>query len=322
MNIFVDMYSRVSFLFQILLWLFGYYVTIFVSIPHLVEKLSEKIVIEAILIFTQAFMFVCISRNIYYGSTVESYLTADQRNKLNEIEKKNSINYTNVEKIDTDSQVLELEDLKSLNNNIIKEEVSFCKRCDSIRHPRDRHCSLCGRCVVKFDHHCFILNNCIGKNNFKFFFSYIFLGLIQIIWFIIINFSSIIIYYLDYSSIFDKKLKENDNNEVKQFKIFGLTFDDLFFIIRHFPLRAVITAILSLICLIGLFIINIYNFNTIYFDETWTERKYKVKQSKEIEEKKKEIRKNNSMFKVFKDNLLLTFDTDTIFDVLWPENNN
>jgi hypothetical protein len=30
----------------------------------------------------------------------------------------------------------------------------FCKKCDVDKPDRCHHCSICGRCILKFDHHC------------------------------------------------------------------------------------------------------------------------------------------------------------------------
>jgi palmitoyltransferase len=54
------------------------------------------------------------------------------------------------------------------------EASSLCPDCQVIRTPRCRHCTLCKRCVDRFDHHCPWVNNCIGKNNFAYFYTFVF----------------------------------------------------------------------------------------------------------------------------------------------------
>ena len=53
--------------------------------------------------------------------------------------------------------------------------MNTCKRCGYEReHDRINHCGRCNRCVVYMDHHCKFTDNCIGKENYKYFFAFIF----------------------------------------------------------------------------------------------------------------------------------------------------
>ncbi|CAI5726315.1 unnamed protein product [Hyaloperonospora brassicae] len=51
--------------------------------------------------------------------------------------------------------------------------VSYCRRCRHFRPPRAHHCSVCNRCIAHLDHHCPWVNNCIGRNNYRYFFSFL-----------------------------------------------------------------------------------------------------------------------------------------------------
>ncbi|KAF0852247.1 mitochondrial DHHC-type Zn finger (zf_DHHC) domain-containing protein (palmitoyltransferase) [Andalucia godoyi] len=48
---------------------------------------------------------------------------------------------------------------------------SFCQKCDQFRPPHAHHCSLCGKCILRYDHHCPWIGQCIGWKNRKWFLS-------------------------------------------------------------------------------------------------------------------------------------------------------
>ncbi|UJR07683.1 hypothetical protein I4U23_011969 [Adineta vaga] len=47
--------------------------------------------------------------------------------------------------------------------------VRYCFTCQCIKPDRAHHCSVCGKCVLKYDHHCPWTNSCISYANYKFF---------------------------------------------------------------------------------------------------------------------------------------------------------
>lgn len=53
-------------------------------------------------------------------------------------------------------------------------KFKFCQYCKEVKPPRTHHCSICGKCVMKFDHHCPWVGNCVGLLNHKLFWLFLF----------------------------------------------------------------------------------------------------------------------------------------------------
>ncbi|CAD8049325.1 unnamed protein product [Paramecium primaurelia] len=62
---------------------------------------------------------------------------------------------------------------KSYTYENMIEEQNLCKRCKIHREITTHHCKICQTCVLEMDHHCFFIGNCVGKNNYKYFISFI-----------------------------------------------------------------------------------------------------------------------------------------------------
>lgn len=50
-----------------------------------------------------------------------------------------------------------------------------CAPSQALRPLRCGHCRLCGACVSQFDHHCLVLGCCIGRDNIRYFISFLLL---------------------------------------------------------------------------------------------------------------------------------------------------
>ncbi|KAG3014992.1 hypothetical protein PC120_g12410 [Phytophthora cactorum] len=55
----------------------------------------------------------------------------------------------------------------------VEDGISYCRRCRHFRPRRAHHCSVCNRCIAHLDHHCPWVNNCIGRDNYRYFFSFL-----------------------------------------------------------------------------------------------------------------------------------------------------
>ncbi|CAD8058084.1 unnamed protein product [Paramecium sonneborni] len=62
---------------------------------------------------------------------------------------------------------------KSQTNVDMIEEQNLCKKCKIHREITTHHCKICQSCILEMDHHCFFIGNCVGKNNYKYFISFI-----------------------------------------------------------------------------------------------------------------------------------------------------
>lgn len=58
------------------------------------------------------------------------------------------------------------------------EAFVSCKKCNNARPTRTHHCSICGRCVLKYDHHCPWIGNCVGLHNHGYFIRFLVYGVL------------------------------------------------------------------------------------------------------------------------------------------------
>ncbi|CAI5704002.1 unnamed protein product [Peronospora effusa] len=72
-----------------------------------------------------------------------------------------------------DSQSLHMAKPRRGYHPSVDDGVSYCRRCRHFRPPRAHHCSVCNRCIAHLDHHCPWVNNCIGRDNYRYFFSFL-----------------------------------------------------------------------------------------------------------------------------------------------------
>lgn len=267
-----EFFGSVSFSLQIVLWAFVYYSTLFVTIPNIVDDKSLRI----ILFLIHSFLMSSVVRSEYLIKITDPYLHNDDIKRLIQLETEKVVPLAkNKEALDSNlsleeqnRQIHEQSKIIEQHNSANCDKISsFCRKCDNVCYLFDKHCSICGKCVVRFDHHCFILNACVGERNRRFFISFIFLALIQVIVFTTLN--SIILhqYYKEFIEFrHSSTLNSNQINLI-----------DYILIFTKFPLRPFISLLLSGAALIGLLFLNIKYFRLISNNLTATESKYSIK---------------------------------------------
>ena len=79
----------------------------------------------------------------------------------------------------------------------------YCPKCLLKRQKDLKHCVICDQCCEEFDHHCYWVNNCVGKNNYKYFISFLLFSFIDVL---------LILFICIYSLIFKEK-EDIDNSD-------------------------------------------------------------------------------------------------------------
>ena len=140
------------------------------------------------------FFLVCLTRLLYLVSTIESYITDEQRENYCHNYKSNSESehneFSNDEEIsiEEDNKTNSFNQTQSHGSKSIKQmHLEICKKCENLREKRSHHCKLCAKCVEKMDHHCYFVNNCIGKKNYHYFISYLLLVNVNVFIMFLIN---------------------------------------------------------------------------------------------------------------------------------------
>ena len=99
------------------------------------------------------------------------------------------------------------DDNKEIKPRIFTERE--CRTCNIMRPSGASHCSTCDNCVLNFDHHCGFIGNCVGKRNHKYFYLFIFFGVISSLYCTISQIITIIKVYIVspqglYKTLWDK----------------------------------------------------------------------------------------------------------------------
>ena len=238
---------------QCIFWTLGIYVCDF----ELIFECFDDSVIQFIILFTCVYHQICAIRNFYCAVQTSSVVKPISKK---EKEEKNITNTTE------------------------------CKKCGIIRPSRSHHCSVCEKCIEKLDHHCYFLNNCVGRKNYKFFFSYLFLSMIN----------SLIMIILGVFRFYLYKQKEMEKLNKMKFIKFNLDF------LINFPIKVILLELISIPTFIGCVYLLIYHLFLININQTTIERKYpslyikdSSKKDKSFCEKFSEILENDNWLNIY-----------------------
>ena len=238
---------------QCIFWTLGIYVCDF----ELIFECFDDSVIQFIILFTCVYHQICAIRNFYCAVQTSSVVKPISKK---EKEEKNITNTTE------------------------------CKKCGIIRPSRSHHCSVCEKCIEKLDHHCYFLNNCVGRKNYKFFFSYLFLSMIN----------SLIMIILGVFRFYLYKQKEMEKLNKMKFIKFNLDF------LINFPIKVILLELISIPTFIGCVYLLIYHLFLININQTTIERKYPSlyikdpsKKDKSFCEKFSEILENDNWLNIY-----------------------
>ena len=234
-------------------------ICIYITNCYLIFECFDDSVIQFIILFICVYHQICALRSFYYGI----YTTSIVKPISKEEKERKYIKTTE------------------------------CKKCGIIRPLRSHHCSICEKCIDKLDHHCYFLNNCVGRKNYKFFFSYLFLSMVN----------SLIMIFLGGFRFYLYKEKENEKmNNMKFIKL------NLGFLI-NFPIKVVLLELICIPTFIGTFYLLIYHIFLMNKNQTTIERKYP----------KLYIEDSNNKNKNFCDKFSSMLESNNWLNIYWLE---
>ena len=134
----------------------------------------------------------------------------------------------------------------SNNNNEIRNDIIYCKKCQNPRPPRAHHCKICKKCTLKMDHHCHWVANCVGYYNQKNFYQFLFYS----------TFGDIVGFFLLIHSFINcnKDIKSNVPQNVKINSPFELVY------YMWTPIQLLISSLCALAMSLGI--------GTLYYKQT------------------------------------------------------
>ncbi len=141
-----------------------------------------------------------------------------------------------------------------------------CKKCNFPKIFRSKHCRVCDKCIEKFDHHCIWINNCVGAKNYKYFLYFIFIH-----W-ILVSYASIIMIFVFYYEIKDKKLLSQIFYDVQTKEHYKATYMTVFRYLAFKNYALFATSFMLIVTSFFLFYFMYYQFKLIVKNLTSAEK--------------------------------------------------
>lgn len=168
-NFFKDIYRVIIFTLYPLSQLYEYFV--FIGIHCLTQKKNEGLFVDILLVI---YHLLTISIVIYAMKIVFFEGSSTKERFPNVPEDNRRLYHKNL------NIFLQREALKYRS-----ARVHICSICKTYKPPRAHHCSTCNKCYLKYDHHSLMLDTCIAFHNYKYYFQFLCLNLIQSFLFLI-----------------------------------------------------------------------------------------------------------------------------------------
>jgi len=163
-NCCLTLLSWIPVVFIIGVFGWSYYAYVVQMCLYTIENIPKKVIYLVIYHLLVILFLWSYGRTIFTASVVPP-----RQFFVNEIE---SENISSVQTIDERRALLvrlARQSTLPLLTRHFDGSIRYCFACQCMKPDRSHHCSVCGKCVLRYDHHCPWTNSCISYGNYKYF---------------------------------------------------------------------------------------------------------------------------------------------------------